>query len=141
MLRIRLIWVFIVVSLLTLGLAYAVESGKRNADFEVVTNDLEIGPDGRVYGQLKCNYNGPNASQRPFLFSIDKIARPSLVELKPGDTHRVSFQYAPVWPLKKQDPFLRYIERGLEIDPDCIQGYVMTLENTQVILQGTAGRK
>lgn len=138
MLRFRLIWVFAFVGLLTLGLAFVVESGKRNADFEIIVNDLEIRPDGRVYGRLECNYTGPNSSERPFLFNIDKVARPSLVELQPGDTHRVSFQYAPVWPLKKQDPFLRYIERGLEIDPDCIQGYVMTDENTQVILRGAS---
>ena len=121
-------------------LAYVVESGKRNADFEVVTNDLKIGESGLVYGQLECSYDGPNATGRPFLFSLDKIAQPSLIELQPGDSHRVSFQYAPVWPLKKQDPFLRYVERGLRIDPECIQGYVMTDEDTQVILRGSAAK-
>ena len=138
MLRIRLIWFFAFVSLVALVLIYVVESGKRNADFKVVTNDLKISDSGLVYGQLECSYFGPNAAGRPFLFSLDKIAQRSLIELKPGDSHRVSFQYAPVWPLKKQDPFLRYIERGLRIDPDCIQGYVMTDENTQVILRGSA---
>ena len=141
MLRFRLIWVFAFVSLLTLVLAYVVESGKRDADFEVVNNDLQVGESGLVYGQLECSYNGPNATQRPFLFSLDNIAQRSLIELQPGDSHRVSFQYAPVWPMKKEDPFLRYIERGLRIDPDCIQGYVMTPENTQVILRGSAAKK
>ena len=140
MLRLRLIWIFAFVSLLSLALAYVVESGKRNADFEVVTNGLKIGKSGLVNGQLECSYSGPNATGRPFLFSLDNIAQGSLIELQPGDSHRVSFQYAPIWPLKKQDPFLRYIERGLRIDPDCIQGYVMTDENTQVILRGKAAR-
>ena len=121
-------------------LAFVVESGKRNADFKVVTNDLKIGESGLVYGQLECSYTGPNAVERPFLFSLDHISQRSLIELQPGETHRVSFQYAPIWPLKKQDPFLRYIERGLRIDPDCIQGYVMTDEDTQVILRGKAAR-
>ena len=121
-------------------LAFAVESGKRNADFEVVTNDLKIGENGLVFGRLECSYDGPNATGRPFLFTLSNIAQRSLIELEPGESHRVSFQYAPVWPLKKQDPFLRYIERGLRIDPDCIQGYVMTDENTQVILRGSAAQ-
>ena len=125
-------------TLLALAISWVVESGKRNADFEVVTNDLEIGANGLIYGELVCNYTGPNAAERPFLFSLDKIAQQSLTKLKPGDSHRVSFQYTPVWPLKKQDPFLCYIERGLRINPDCIQGYVMTDENTQVILRGSA---
>ena len=136
MVRIRLIWIFAFVSLLALGLAFAVEFGKRNADFEVINNGLQIGPNGLVYGGLECSYNGPNVSGRQFLFQLKNIARPSLIKLQPGDSHRVSFQYAPIWPLKKQDPFLRYIERGLRIDPDCIQGYVMTADNTQVVLRG-----
>lgn len=119
---------------------FVVEFGKRAADFKVVTNDLKIDNNGLVYGQLECSYSGPNATGRPFNFSLNNIAQRSLIELQPGDSHRVSFQYAPTWPLKKQDPFLRYIERGLKIDPECIQGYVMTDVDTQVILRGNAKR-
>ena len=118
-------------------IASFVEYGKRNADFEVVTNGLKVGNSGLVSGKLECTYSGPNETGRRFLFSLDNISQRSLVELKPGNFHRVSFQYAPIWPLKKQDPFRCYIERGLRIDPDCIQGYVMTDEDTQVILRGS----
>jgi hypothetical protein len=136
MVRFRLAWLLTFVGLVAVGLATITQISLRTAVFEIVSNDLESNPNGLVSGSLHCSYSGPDADDRDFFFDVLNVDQPSLLKLQSGKRFRLRFQHDPFWPIEKDNQYLAFIEYCLDVNQNDIDGFVMTPDETRVVLRG-----
>ena len=136
MFRFRLSWLLAIVGLVAAGFAVLTTISLRTAVFEVVSNDLRSAPDGLIFGDLHCSYSGPDAEGRDFYFEVQNIDQPNLLNLEAGKNFRIRFQHQPYWPIEKENQYLAFIEHCLGVKQDNVDGFVMTPDETRVVLRG-----
>ncbi len=128
------------IGLIGILLAVATQVGHSTVEFEILENQLELNEEQRISGQLSWGYRADPDSESegwPFVCKIRNVEQRGLLKLTPGQKNDVNFRSNPIWPLKKQDPFKIYIAKVLKIPPHQIVGYVMTSENTEVVIDGS----
>ena len=138
--RISLRKMLAIVGLLGILLAVVTQVGNSTVEFEILENQLRLNDERLVSGQLSWGYRAHPESEGevwPFVCKIRNVDQPELLKLAPGKKNNVNFRSHPVWPLKKQDPFKIYIVNVLGISSDQIVGFVMTSENTEVVIDGS----
>lgn len=115
-----------------------------DASFQFVDNDLSINEDGQVNGKVCWNFHDSTVDHaQPWQFvcsikdlRLEPAAYARLSALTPGHETTIRYRGTKIGPLKKQDPFGRYIHRDLGIDSEKIVGYAWFDGWTEVVIKG-----
>ena len=137
-LRFNLRALILVVSLVSMALAFVSQMGVRVANFELIENNLALNPVGLVQGKMsfKCTTNEYPDSNWMFECNVVNLQKPGILELKPGALRRLRYRGVALGPWGKEDPYSKFVTRGLKIQKSSIVGFVTYETGAEVMING-----
>jgi len=137
-LRFNLRALILVVSLVSFGLAFVSQVGMRVANFELIQNNLALNADGLVQGKMsfRCTTNEYPDSNWIFECNVVNLQKPEILKLKPGALRTLRYRGVALGPLVKEDPYSKFVTRGLKIQKSSIVGFVTYETGAEVMING-----
>lgn len=122
--------------------AFVVQRGTELASFQLVASDLSLDESGLVEGELRCLFITGAAPTRGELvkFEVQGVSNQAMLDLD-DKPFRFRYRHQPIWPIKKQDPYVQFIEQKLGIDRAMVLGFVTTDQETTVVINGRSELK
>ena len=137
-LRFNLKALILVISLVSLALAFVSQVGVRVANFELIENNLALNTDGLVQGKMsfRCTTNEYPDSNWMFECNVVNLQKPGILELKPGALRRLRYRGVAMGLWGKEDPYSKFVTRGLKIQKSSIVGFVTYETGAEVMING-----
>lgn len=146
MIRFRIRTLFIALTVVCLLVAAITQAGMTDARFQFLDSKLAHNVDGTVNGQIRWNFfeselDSSQTPMREFVCHVNGVKLSDatvkhLRTLRPGTLAKVRYRDRTIGPLKKQDPFGRYIHNELRIDSNKVVGYAWYDGWTEVVISG-----
>ena len=137
-LRFNLRALILIVSLVSIGLAFVSQVGMRVANFELIENNLAFNADGLVQGKmlLRCTTNEYPDSNWIFECNVVNLQKPDMLNLESGTLRRLRYRGVALGPWGKEDPYSKFVTRGLKIQKSSIVGFVTYETGAEVMING-----
>lgn len=118
----------------------ATQYGKVEAQFEIVSCDLNRASGGHLDGSLQWRYarvkaNG-NIERSDTLLTVENIQSGKMVGLKSGDQFKVRYRLSDLGPIKKENPYVLFMTQELGIEKDEIVGFIQMDGWSEVVVRG-----